>query len=170
MDELTVVDADPTWPARFEAEAARLRTSVPADLIVRIDHVGSTSVPGLAAKPVIDVQLSVRQITPVKAYAESLTAAGYRHVLDPWNDDHEFFSRDEDGRRVVNLHVCQAGSLWERKHLAFRDHLRTHPDDAAAYAALKRDLSAEHVVDRAAYTEGKTDFIEATLEGALRED
>jgi putative glutamine amidotransferase len=170
MDELTVVDADPTWPARFEAEAARLRTSLPADLDARIDHVGSTSVPGLAAKPVIDVQLSVRQITPVNTYAEPLIAAGYRHVIDPWSDDHEFFSRDEDGRRVVNLHVCQAGSPWERKHLAFRDHLRTHPDDAAAYAALKRDLSAEHVVDRAAYTEGKTDFIEATLEGALRGD
>jgi putative glutamine amidotransferase len=166
-----IVEPDPDWPARFDQEAARLRAIVPPDLIARIDHVGSTSVPGLAAKPVIDIQVSVHAISPVAAYAGPLIDAGYRHVLDPWTDDHEFFSRDtEGGVRAVNVHVCSAGSDWERKHLAFRDHLRVSPEDAAAYAAIKRGLAETHRIDRAAYTGGKTDFIERVTAVALRKD
>ena len=171
MTELVVAPADPAWPARFDEEAARLAALLPDDLVTRIDHVGSTAVPGLDAKPIIDVQVSVRTMTPVEAYVGPLTAGGYRHVLDPWSDDHEFFSRDgDDGNRAVNLHVCADGSDWERKHLAFRDHLRAHPEDAAAYADLKRDLAAHHGVDRAGYTEDKTDFVERVTSIALRKD
>jgi len=170
MHELVVVPSDPTWPARFEEEAARLAAILPEDLVTRIDHVGSTSVPGLDAKPIIDVQVSVRSMTPTDAYVVPLTAAGYRHVLDPWSDDHEFFSKDTDGERAVNVHLCADGSEWERKHLAFRDHLRDHPEDAAAYAALKRDLAAAHGVDRASYTEDKTDFIERITALAPQKD
>ena len=123
MTELVVAPADPAWPGRFDEEAARLAALLPEDLVTRIDHVGSTAVPGLDAKPIIDVQVSVRTMTPVEAYAGPLTAGGYRHVPDPWSDDHEFFSRDgEDGNRAVNLHVCTDGSDWERKHLAFREY------------------------------------------------
>ena len=108
-------------------------------------------------------------MTPVEAYAGPLTAGGYRHVPDPWSDDHEFFSQDgEDRNRAVNLHVCTDGSDWERKHLAFRDALRAHPEDAAAYADLKRGLAAHRSVDRASYTEDKTDFVERVTAMALR--
>jgi putative glutamine amidotransferase len=169
--ELVVAPSDPAWPGRFDQEAARLAALLPEDLVTRIDHVGSTAVPGLDAKPIIDIQVSVRTMTPVEAYVGPLTAGGYRHVLDPWSDDHEFFSRDGDGgNRAVNLHVCADGSDWERKHLAFRDHLRAHPDDAAAYADLKRALAAHHGVDRASYTEDKTDFVERVTAIALRKD
>ncbi len=168
--EVVVVDPDPSWSGRFDDEVAHLREALPDDLVTRIDHIGSTSVPGLAAKPIIDVQVSVRSISPVQAYTEPMTAAGYRHVPDPWSDDHELFSRDRHNEeRAVNVHVCEAGSGWERRHLAFRDWLRDHPDDVATYAALKRDLASAHRADRATYTEGKTDFIETVTARALAE-
>jgi len=157
--DYVVVDSDPTWPARFEAEAERIVTALPGVLVTRIDHVGSTSVPGLAAKPIVDIQLSLRALTPRDAYVGPLTGIGYRWVLDPWEVDHEYFSRDVDGERCFQLHVCTAGSEWERRHLAFRDWLRGHPDDAAAYADLKRGLAVAHVKDSLAYTDAKSDFI-----------
>jgi putative glutamine amidotransferase len=155
-----LAEPDPTWPTRFEAEAERLRGAL-GDLAVRIDHVGSTSVPGLAAKPVIDVQVSVPSMVPRAAYMEPLVAAGYRWALDPWDDTHEFFStvQDLDGRRSAHVHVCAAGSEWERRHLAFRDWLRAHPADAEAYARLKRDLAARHPRDIHTYTHEKGVFI-----------
>jgi gamma-glutamyl-gamma-aminobutyrate hydrolase PuuD len=154
-----IVDPDPTWAGRFEEEAKRLAAILPAELVTRIDHIGSTAVPDLPAKPIIDIQVSVRTLEPVAAVVAPLRAAGYRHAIDPWSDDHEFFSRDDGDVRAVHVHVCLAGSPWERRHLGFRDWLRIHPDDAADYAALKRALAASHGVDRAAYTEGKSDFI-----------
>jgi putative glutamine amidotransferase len=166
--EVVIVPSDPGWPDRFAAEAEAIANALPPDLVARIDHVGSTSVPGLAAKPIIDVQVSVRSMSPVAAYVDPLVAAGYRHVLDPWSDDHEFFSRDDgSGDRAVNVHLCLVDSAWERKHLVFRDWLRAHPGDVEAYAELKRDLATAHGVDRAAYTEAKTDFIEDVVDRGL---
>jgi GrpB-like predicted nucleotidyltransferase (UPF0157 family) len=121
--------------------------------------VGSTSVPGLAAKPVVDIQVSVRSMVPRIAYIDPLVRLGYRWVLDPWTDEHEYFSRDENGERVFQIHVCPTGSEWERRHLAFRDWLRDHPEDAAAYERLKRELAERHPRDLYAYIEGKTPFI-----------
>ena len=161
-----ISDPDPAWPARFEAEAARLVDALPADLVSRIDHVGSTSVAGLAAKPVIDMQLSLRSLTPREAYVGPITALGYRWVLDPWDVDHEYFSRDVEGERRFQIHACTAGSSWERRHLVFRDWLREHNDDAAAYAELKRKLAASHPRDTLAYTEAKTAFITAIVHRA----
>ncbi|MEX0984013.1 MAG: gamma-glutamyl-gamma-aminobutyrate hydrolase family protein [Actinomycetota bacterium] len=156
---------------RFATEAALLGAALPGELVTRIEHIGSTSVSGLAAKPIVDVQVSVRSITPVQRIVDPLVTAGYRHLLDPWSDDHEFFSRDSDaGERRANVHVCLAGSSWERRHIAFRDWLRTHPEDAASYAALKRDLARAHGTDRAAYTENKSDFIERITALALAQD
>jgi GrpB-like predicted nucleotidyltransferase (UPF0157 family) len=84
---------------------------------------------------------------------------GYRLVADPTDVEHEFLSRDVDGVRTHQIHVCPAGSEWERRHLRFRDHLRTHPDDAARYADLKRRLAADHPNDVFSYVDGKTPFI-----------
>jgi GrpB-like predicted nucleotidyltransferase (UPF0157 family) len=166
--EYRVVDPDPSWPAAFDAEAAQLRAALPADLIVDIDHVGSTSVGGLAAKPVIDMQLSVTSMAPVERYRRPLLALGYGHDLDPWNDDHEFFSRKSGDRyEGVNLHVCPTGSRWERRHLAFRDWLRKHPEDAGAYERLKRDLADRYPRDVYGYTLGKSAFIEGIEARAL---
>ena len=157
---------DPAWPSRFEREAERIRQAL-GDQLVRIDHVGSTSVPGLAAKPIVDIQASVRSMIPRTAYVEPLRALGYRWALDPWSDEHEYFSRDDDGERSYQIHVCRAGSDWERRHLAFRDWLRQHPEDAAAYERLKRELAARHPRDIFTYVDAKTGFIRAIEARAL---
>ena len=154
-----LAEPDPAWPARFEAEAERIMSALPGGLTTRIDHVGSTSVPGLAAKPTIDIQLSVRSMAPRAAYIEPLTAMGYRWALDPWDDDHEYFSRDEGGERAFQIHVCRAGSGWERRHLAFRDALRSDPALAADYERLKRELVDAHPRDVMSYVDGKTPFV-----------
>ncbi len=163
-----IADPDPVWSDRFEAEAARIIGSLLPDLVVRIDHIGSTAVEGLAAKPIVDMQLSLSAMTPRDAYVEPLTALGYRWVLDPWDVEHEYFSRDVDGERSFHLHVCAAGSTWERRHLVFRDWLRAHPDDAMAYGALKRELAAAHPNDTLSYTEAKTAFITGIVARATR--
>jgi putative glutamine amidotransferase len=150
---------DPTWPSRFESEAARIR-KVLGDRAVRVEHVGSTSVPGLAAKPTIDIQVSVPSMMPRNAYTDPLVGLGYRWALDPWTDEHEFFSRDEHGERAFHVHVCATGSEWERRHIAFRDWLRANPDDAASYERLKRDLAELHPRDTYTYAAAKTEFIE----------
>ena len=174
--EYRVVDPDPRWPEAFDAAAAELRAALPDDLVVRIDHVGSTSVAGLPAKPVIDIQVSLASLIPVDAYRDPLLALGYSHDLDPWNDDHEYFSRESrDSHEGVHVHVCLSGSRWERRHLAFRDRLRAHPDDAAAYGRLKRELAAAHPRDIVSYLDGKTGFIErltdeATADSMARRD
>lgn len=157
---------DTTWRLRFEVEAKRVREALGCE-VTRIEHVGSTAVPGLAAKPVIDIQVSVTSMVPRASYAEPLTRLGYRWGMDPWSDDHEFFSRDEDGGRAFHVHVCLAGSEWERRHLAFRDWLRDHPDDAAAYERLKRELAEHHPHDIYSYVDAKTDFIRSIESKAL---
>lgn len=148
---------DPTWTVRFDSEAARIHEVL--GLGVRIDHVGSTAVPGLAAKPIVDIQLSLDSLIPRDAYVGPLTSLGYRWVLDAWTDDHEYFSRDENGERAFQIHACRTGSDWERRHLAFRDWLREHPEDAEEYSHIKRGLAERHPHDIMAYVGGKTPFV-----------
>jgi gamma-glutamyl-gamma-aminobutyrate hydrolase PuuD/GrpB-like predicted nucleotidyltransferase (UPF0157 family) len=162
-----LVEPDPSWPAAFDAEARRIVAALPPDLVVRIEHVGSTSVPGLAAKPTIDIQLSVASMTPRAAYVEPLTGLGYRWSLDPWDDEHEYFAQDEGGGRPHQIHVCPAGSGWERRHIAFRDALRADPTLASEYERLKRDLAAAHPRDVMSYVDGKTSFIRAVEANVL---
>jgi putative glutamine amidotransferase len=151
-------EPDPTWPSRFEQVAKELHEAL-GTLAERIDHVGSTSVPGLPAKPTIDVQVSVASMVPRSAYVDPLVERGFHWALDPWDDTHEFFSRDQGGVRNVHVHVCLSDSVWAQRHLAFRDWLRTHPDDAATYATLKRELAAAHPRDVHTYTSEKGGFI-----------
>ena len=166
--EYGLVDYDPAWPASFEEEAGPIRDAL-GDIAIRIDHVGSTSVPGLAAKPVIDIQVSVRSLIPRADVVDPLVAVGYRHSIDPIETEHEFLSKGhDDGRsRMVHIHLCEAGGAWERRHLAFRDELRRDPEAAAEYAALKRRLAAEHPRDIQSYVDGKTAFVSATEARAL---
>jgi putative glutamine amidotransferase len=159
---------DPAWPARYDEESARIRTAL-GDQVTGLEHVGSTSVPGLGAKPVVDIQVSVRSMVPRSAYVDPLVALGYRWVVDPWSDEHEYFSRNEDAERAFHIHVCAAGSEWERRHIAFRDWLRDHPDDAAAYERLKRDLAERHPRDIFTYVDGKTEFIREIEAQAVRD-
>ena len=163
-----LADPDPSWPERFETEAARIRTALPPSLVSRIDHVGSTSVPGLAAKPIVDIQLSLHAMVPRAAYVDPLVGLGYRWVADAWDDEHEYFSRDAGTGRSFQIHACRAGGEWERRHLAFRDALRADPGTSAAYERLKRELAENHPNDIMAYVDGKTDFVSEVEVRALR--
>jgi len=159
---LEVVPYDPRWPAAFEAEAGRIRHAL-GRLAVRIDHHGSTAVPGLAAKPVIDIQVSVAVLQPLAAYGEPLTAIGYVHVPDPDDSFCPFFHRPSRWPHTHHIHVVLSGGLEERRTLAFRDYLRAHGDAAREYGRLKQDLVRQLApVDREsreAYARAKTDFI-----------
>lgn len=155
-DSIVIVDYDPAWPADFRRLGARLRAAL-GPLALRIDHIGSTSVPGLAAKPVLDVQVSVVALEPLAVYLPALEVAGFRwqHA----NDDHmKRFFREAEGPRK-HIHVRAAGSWSEQFALLMRDYLRASPQEAARYAALKVELAVRHAGDRQAYTEAKGPFI-----------
>jgi GrpB-like predicted nucleotidyltransferase (UPF0157 family) len=162
-----IVEHDPAWAALAQEETARIAAAV-GRLAVRVEHVGSTSVPGLAAKPILDLQLSVTALEPLAAITGPLEGIGYLFVPDPESADHLLFARPPERPRSHHLHVCEAGGEQELRHLAVRDYLRTHPEEAAAYAALKREIVARHPQDRLAYMAGKDAFVVALEARALR--
>src|SRR5690348_3744996 len=128
---VSIVSYDPEWPRRFEDLCARIRPAV-ADLALAIEHVGSTSVPGLAAKAIIDMDVVIRSRADLPAITERLAGIGYTHLgVLGVQDRHAFRTLDDNPRH--NLYVCPAESIALRNHLALRDHLRAHPADAESY-------------------------------------
>lgn len=158
-DPVVLAEPDPGWPARFRDVRTRLIDAL-GDVALRVDHVGSTAVPDMAAKPIIDVQVSVQDIDDEPAFAPAIESLGWR--LRVREAGHRFFRSPAGEPRDVHVHVCAVGSERERHHLLFRDYLRAHPKTAQAYAALKRELAERYRNDRWGYTEGKTPFIEET--------
>jgi GrpB-like predicted nucleotidyltransferase (UPF0157 family) len=126
---------------------------------VRLEHVGSTAVPGLAAKPILDLQLSVEAVEPRAPYLHPLERLGYLFVPAPESPDHHFFARPPARPRSHHLHVCAAGGHHELRHLAVRDYLRANRREAARYASIKRDLARRHSRDRLAYVAGKERYV-----------
>jgi GrpB-like predicted nucleotidyltransferase (UPF0157 family) len=155
-----IVDYDPTWPALAEEELRGIGEAL-GEVAVRLEHVGSTAVPGLAAKPIVDLQLSVDDIRSRERYVEPLERLGYMFVPAPESPGRHFFAKPPQRPRIHHLHVVEAGSEHELRHVAVRDFLRAHADEAARYAALKRQVVARHPQDRLAYIEGKDDYITA---------
>jgi len=162
-EPIVLVPYDPEWPRRFARWRDRVGVTLGATAL-RTEHVGSTSVPGLAAKPVIDIQVSVADIADEARYVAQLESAGLQ--LSNRDDVHRYFSPLPEQPRDLHLHVCQAGSGWEREHLLFRDYLRAHPAAADRYLAGKRAAAAAWRDDRWAYTEAKTGVILDILEAA----
>src|SRR5690348_14073256 len=159
--DIVIVDYDPEWPAKFEREAAVLRAALGA-VAHRIDHVGSTSVPGLGAKPVIDIQVSVASLLPLDAYRRPLEACGYTFfgILD----EYPFFKKPAAGPRTHHVHVCASGSDVEWRQLAFPAWLREHPDDRAEYEQLKRALAKQSWDSGDDYANAKTELVERIIE------
>ena len=156
-----VVDPDPEWPNQFR----RLRDKVwPAvsDFALAIEHVGSTSAPGLAAKPVIDLDIVIPSRNEMSIAVAQLGRIGYVHLGDLGIEDREAF-RTPEVLPVHHLYVCPRDSVALINHLALRDHLRAHPADVAAYAALKKRLAEQFRGDIDGYVEDKTGFILAIL-------
>jgi len=152
-----VEDYDPAWPRDFELLCQRIWPHL-ADVALRIEHVGSTSVPGLAAKPIIDMTIVVAARDDVPRTIERLTPLGYVHRGNLGIDDREAFDHPADLRRH-NLYVCPAGTIGVVNQVAVRDYLRAHPEVAAQYGALKKRLADRFPGDIDSYVFGKTDFV-----------
>jgi GrpB-like predicted nucleotidyltransferase (UPF0157 family) len=158
---IIVVPYNPAWPLRCAELAAPLRRAL-GDVALRIDHIGSTSIPGLAAKPIVDIQISVASFDPLDAYRLPLENLGYVWRAD--NDDRtKRYFRERPGTARTHIHVRKWGSWSEQFALLFRDYLRLHPAAAGRYARLKQDLAERYRDDRHGYTEAKTPFIWATM-------
>lgn len=158
-----VAEYDPAWPEQFRHLARRAADAL-GGLAVTIEHVGSTSVPGLAAKPVIDLDVVVRR-EDVRRAIDRLAASGYVHRGEQGVPGREAF-RAPPGDPKHHLYVCVPDSPGLRDHLLFRDYLRAHPQTAREYAALKRDLALRHRDDRGAYQDAKGAFIDAVARRA----
>lgn len=164
-DEVHIVPANPDWPALFAQEKAALLSSALGPQFVAIEHFGSTAVPGLDAKPIIDILGGVRSMKDADALLEPLCALGWdtSPEFNATLADRRFLLRWPEGVRTHHLHLVEwNGEQWQRR-LAFRDALRAHPDLAADYRALKYDLAARYRADREAYTDAKADFIARAL-------
>jgi GrpB-like predicted nucleotidyltransferase (UPF0157 family) len=159
---IEVVDYDPRWPRVFEELSALIWPAV-SDVALSIEHVGSTSVPGLAAKPIVDLDVVV-DATGVRAAIERLATIGYEHQGDLGVPEREAFRQICSVRH--NLYVCVAGSRHLRNHLTLRDRLRADPEAAREYGALKRELAARYPDDIDAYVAGKSELILRILETA----
>ena len=164
VEPLEVVAYDPAWPQLYEEEAARVGAALGED-VVAIEHMGSTAVPGLAGKPVIDVSVGLRRPELSMEQVAAVEALGYEYLGENGLPGRLFFRRSEGGKRTHHLHVVEVdGEHWHR-HRAFRDYLRSHPDEAGRYAAEKLRLAAE-TSTHGDYWERKQPYADALFERA----
>lgn len=161
-DAVILVDYLPEWPRSFEVEARRIRAGL-GRRALRVDHVGSTAVPGLMAKAIVDIQVSVLDVMDVDSFRVPLEELGYIFVPDPRFPTYPFFRYPSEGERLYHLHVTQAGSVEEQEHLLFRDRLRADPVMARLYADLKQELARRYFADRVSYSNSKGGFVQRVL-------
>lgn len=163
--KIVIVDYDPEWPAKFERHAAILSQALGPKALI-IEHVGSTSVPGLAAKPIIDIDVIVADSADEPDYLGALVAAGYiLRVREPdWHEHRMFRTPELD----VHIHVFSTGCVELTRHVMFRNWLRTHPEDRLHYESVKRRLAQEDWPDMNAYANAKSEVVEDILTRASR--
>lgn len=156
MVQIVLVDHDPSWAAQFDAVADRIVGAL-GNTALAVEHAGSTSVPGLAAKPVIDVVLLVPAANDEAAYVPALEGAGFQFRLrEPDWFEHRLLRGE---RPAVNLHVFSAGCPEAEAMIAFRDHLRTHPEDRGLYERTKRELASRTWESGQDYADAKTEVV-----------
>ena len=165
-EPVEVVDYSSHWPSEFEALAAPIRAAL-GDLALAVEHIGSTSVPGLAAKPIIDLDVVISSRLKLPETLARLAALGYVHRSNLGIPGREAFHWI--GPKRHHLYVCAVDTPSLRQHLLFRDYLRAHPAEAQAYGELKKRLAEQHRNDREAYGLAKTDFATRILSRAEAE-
>ncbi|HEY5944219.1 MAG TPA: GrpB family protein [Kofleriaceae bacterium] len=157
-----IVPYDPAWPSLFEAERELIEGQIARFIVGGIEHIGSTAVPGLAAKPVIDIMAGVDSLEASRDAITLLEPIDYCYF--PYKADvMHWFCKPSDAERTHHLHLVPFRSQLWHERIAFRDHLRAHPDAAAAYATLKQQLAQRYRGDRETYTDAKTAFIQAIV-------
>jgi GrpB-like predicted nucleotidyltransferase (UPF0157 family) len=166
-DEIEIVDYDPNWQRLFEEERERLAAVLPADGVCAIEHAGSTAIPGLAAKPIIDIFVAVPSIERARAtLVEPVERIGYVYWAENPKLDRMFFVKGMPpygARRTHHVHVSEPTSDAWQCPLLFRDYLRSHPDEAERYLRLKLDLASRYRHDREGYTNAKDAFVEVIV-------
>ena len=168
MARILVIPYDPSWPIAFDAAAREVSTAF-GNKLLALHHIGSTSIPGLHAKPVIDMLAVVADITAVDRIGPAMEQLGYEVMGEFGIPGRRYFRRDNtQGARTHQIHTFQQGSRHIDRHLAFRDYLRAHPETAAQYADLKQKLATAHPHDMSAYMDGKDAFIKQVERHALQ--
>jgi GrpB-like predicted nucleotidyltransferase (UPF0157 family) len=165
--EVVIAPYNSAWPDFYDAERAALQRGT-GDLFDAVEHIGSTAVPGLAAKPIIDIAATVSNLDQVTGYLAPLHALGYLYVpeYEAVVPKRRYFRKGLPCACTCHLHIYPVGyAQWDR-HIRFRDYLRAHPVTAQAYSELKQYLAVEHRWDRHAYTEAKTAFVRAVERAA----
>ncbi len=167
---VVVVPYDPVWPHQYEEEKTRI-LAVIAPYVVCIEHMGSTAVPGLAAKPVIDILIAVHSLADAPLFLPPLASLGYVYIQkhESMFPERRYLHRLVNGQHTHHLHVVEQDSNFFNVQIAFRDYLRRHTDARDQYAVLKLDLAQRYRNDRDAYTDAKSAFIFLILELADQE-
>ena len=159
MRIVEVVPHDPRWREAFEAEAERVAAAL-GENVVAIHHIGSTAIPGIHAKPVVDLLVEVRDVAEADRRSSAMESLGYEVMGEYGISGRRYFRKDDgEGSRTHQIHAFEAGSGEVVRHLAFRDYLIAHPGDAQRYGELKRRLAEEHPESMEAYMDGKDAFI-----------
>jgi GrpB-like predicted nucleotidyltransferase (UPF0157 family) len=161
-EPIRLVSYDDSWPQRFEEERVALEGAIGEWVVGGIHHVGSTAVPELEAKPIIDILVGVRDLDEARACFDPLAHLDYLYA--PYLPEQmHWFCKPDPSRRTHHLHLVPVDSQRYRDELVFRDRLRSDPALAGRYVALKRELAQAHPTDREAYTDGKSTFISSCL-------
>ena len=159
MSKVEVVPHNPQWRDAFEAEAKHVAAAL-GENVVAIHHIGSTAIPDIYAKPVIDLLVEVRDIAEVDGQSSAMESLGYEVMGEYGIHGRRFFRKDnQEGIRTHNIHAFEAGSAEVERHLAFRDYMIAHPGAAHRYSELKRKLAEEHPQSLDGYMDGKDGFI-----------
>ncbi|MDM5189807.1 GrpB family protein [Bacillus sp. DX4.1] len=157
MRKIEVVPYENHWTEKFHQEAKRLKEALPE--LVKVHHIGSTSVPGLAAKPIVDMIMEVKQIERVDQWSEHFRELGYIPKGENGISGRRFFIHGTEEKRSYHLHVFATGNPEIVRHLAFRDYMMAHCEEVEAYATLKRELAERFTYDAEQYVEGKDEFV-----------
>lgn len=160
MEPIVIADYDANWSSQYEQEKSRIIDAL-GDTVADIQHIGSTSVPGLAAKPIIDILLGLKQIPPSSTHVLSLENIGYLYLGEFGIPERHYFRRGMP--RTHHIHAVQVNSDFWQRHILFRDFLRSHPQAQQQYETLKRKLAVEFRNDRDRYGDSKTPLIEQLL-------
>ncbi|TYL49934.1 GrpB family protein [Nocardioides sp. BGMRC 2183] len=171
LDPIVIEEYDAAWPASYRSRAVVLEPLIGPQLVVPLEHIGSTAIPGMPAKPIIDMLAVISDYDPFIDVVPRLEQVGWVHAPEPGDDVRRRWSLclPTVERRTHHLHVVEHASDGWRDWLLFRDHLRTHPEDAERYAALKVTLSQADPGDRSRYRAGKAPLIAEILDRARRE-
>ena len=160
-----IADYDPRWPVLYREEEARILDAI-GHILVGLEHVGSTSVPGLAAKPIIDIMAGIDSLDNARECIAPLQGIGYEYVPEheAIMPERRYFRKGPDNARTHHLHMVELDSPFWIRHILFRDYLRTHPEEADHYARLKRELAARYGTDRLGYQDAKDPYITSVEE------